>query len=119
MPKITIYHVDTCLPDYWGGHHKCHVSVPVYKNMKAEDLRIAIRSEISQGAFAGSDNRFHEWHESYDENLYAACIKACEEMEFRKEILFTELDEQDEDADFSVYAYFILEVEDVDSTNPD
>lgn len=49
-------HADTCLPDYWGGHHLPHVQIPVIPGMSLSDIKAAIRSEIAQGAVAGSND---------------------------------------------------------------
>lgn len=53
--KINIYHIDTCLPDYFGGHHKAHLQVPVDRDTSIEDLRLSLLNELYQGAVAGSD----------------------------------------------------------------
>ena len=39
----TLAHADTCLPDYWSGHHLPHISVPVCRSMTAGELRDALR----------------------------------------------------------------------------
>jgi hypothetical protein len=31
--KFDIIHADTCLPDYWSGHHLPHVQIPVFNGM--------------------------------------------------------------------------------------
>lgn len=54
--KLEICHADTCLPDYWSGHHRAHVQIPVIPGMSGKDIRESIRSEISQGAVMGSDD---------------------------------------------------------------
>ena len=53
--KINIYHIDTCLPCYFGGHHKAHLRVPVDCSTSIEDLRRDLLSELHQGAVGGSD----------------------------------------------------------------
>ena len=53
--KMTCAHVDTCLPDYWSGHHLAHVQIPVTRRkMSLAEIRRAIRSELAQGAVMGS-----------------------------------------------------------------
>lgn len=53
--KMTCAHADTCLPDYWGGHHLAHVQIPVTRRkMSLAEIRRAIRSELAQGAVMGS-----------------------------------------------------------------
>lgn len=54
--KLLCQHVDTCLPDYWSGHHLPHVMIPVYSTMTFAEIRQAIKSELSQGAIMGSDD---------------------------------------------------------------
>lgn len=52
--KLECVHADTCLPDYWSGHHLPHVQIPVWYGMKLCEIKDAIRSELSQGAVMGS-----------------------------------------------------------------
>lgn len=55
--RVSIVHVDTCLPDYWSGHHRPHVQIPCTRQpMSFAEIRDLIRSEIVQGAVAGSDD---------------------------------------------------------------
>ena len=53
--KINIYHIDTCLPDFFGGHNKAHLQVPVDRDTTIEDLRESLLGELYQGVIAGSD----------------------------------------------------------------
>lgn len=50
-------HADTCLSDYWSGHHLAHIQIAVYPNMTVGDVRKALHNELSQGFVAGSDDR--------------------------------------------------------------
>lgn len=53
--KMTCTHADTCLPDYWSGHHLAHVQIPVTRRkMSLAEIRRAIRSELRQGAVMGN-----------------------------------------------------------------
>lgn len=53
--KITCQHADTCLSDYWSGHHLPHVQIPVTRRkMPLAEIRRMIRSEIRQGAVMGN-----------------------------------------------------------------
>lgn len=54
--KIHIAHADTCLPDYWAGHHRPHVGIIVYNGMSFADVRRAIRDEVRMGCIMGSDD---------------------------------------------------------------
>lgn len=53
--KLELCHADTCLPDYWSGHHKAHLQVPVDGSTTMRELRDMLRDELRQGAVAGSD----------------------------------------------------------------
>jgi hypothetical protein len=52
--KLELNHVDTCLPDFWSGHHLPHVQIPVYHNMSLKDIKQALRYELSMGYVMGS-----------------------------------------------------------------
>lgn len=55
--KVSIVHADTCLPDYWRGHHRPQVQIPCTRQrMSFAEIRDLIHSEIAQGAIAGSDD---------------------------------------------------------------
>ena len=152
--KINIYHIDTCLPGFFGGHHRAYLPIPVDCNTSIEDLRRDLLSELRQGAVGGSDtvadalcfgpipqymtadeadeigflytqtvdNRYFQilntnhnlevW-KTYCDEVYEAAVKAAEELTSRSEFPFQDLDPVDcEEEEESVYAYFILEVED-------
>lgn len=55
MSKLECVHADTCLPDYWGGHHLPHVQIPVMPGMSLREVRDALHSELNEGAVMGSD----------------------------------------------------------------
>ncbi len=53
--KVTCAHADTCLSDYWSGHHLPHVQIPVTRRkMSLAEIRGMVRSEIAQGAVMGN-----------------------------------------------------------------
>lgn len=55
--KMNCIHADTCLPDYWGGHHLPHVQIPVTRRkMSLAEIRRAIRAELNDGAVMGGDD---------------------------------------------------------------
>lgn len=112
MIKFECSHADTCLPDYWGGHHLPHASIPVWRGMSLQDIKDNLKSEVSQGAIAGNlpENLTDSGYDLNDTG-YTAFEQAIadivpnnpDQTEF-----FLDLEEQDEDADFSVYAYFVF-----------
>lgn len=54
--KMNCQHVDTCLSDFWSGHHLPHVQIPVRRNMPFKEIREALRGELRQGAVMGSSD---------------------------------------------------------------
>lgn len=53
--KVSIVHADTCVSDFWPGHHRPHITIPAYRQSFAS-VRRAIMSEIRQGAVMGADD---------------------------------------------------------------
>lgn len=75
--KYSLVHVDTCLSDYWGGHPLHHVSIPVDGATTVKEVYDQIRSELNQGAIAGS----FDWETVELEEFHIACMKAVQELE--------------------------------------
>ena len=101
-------HADTCLSDYWGGHHLAHIQVPVWNGMSLAELKKALMSELNEGAVAGSD-----YPGDYDEQWYAAARAAVQAIEAKTaagaENLFPLLEPQGDDEDApTVYAFFVF-----------
>ena len=107
--KLKCSHVSTCLPDYWGGHAKAHISVPVYSGMKADELRKVLKKEVDPCGIAGADARFYDNEPEHDAGCWDAAEKAIDELHIPDGPLFLGLASQCEDDDCSVYAYFIFE----------
>lgn len=119
--KMECLHADTCLPDYWGGHHLPHVSIPVYKNMELHDIKQELLNELNTGAIMGGgvlsgDDYAWVWQEygevtdaAYDAMSAAVCAI---ELKDGHTTAFGDLDESTEDDDFeycdSVMAYFVF-----------
>lgn len=51
--KLECIHIDTCLPDFWSGHHLAYVQVPVYRGISPKALRNELRNELRQGVVMG------------------------------------------------------------------
>lgn len=126
MIKFECCHADTCLPDYWSGHHLPHVQIPVYRGMTLNDVKSALHSESSQGAVLGStDNArllsagvmvpYSEEYVDQLNNAISASIDAIELTDSQNDHCFMDLEESEEDNDCceSVYAFFVfVETED-------
>lgn len=125
MIKFECCHADTCLSDYWSGHHLPHVQIPVYRGMTLKDVKSAIKDELRQGVVSGStDNArllsadmVRPDEEKQADRVTRATYAAVNRMRLadkRKRKLFMELEEStDNDCCESVYAFFVfVELED-------
>ena len=116
--KLEIVHVDTCLPDYWRGHHKAHMSIPVYRGMTLKEIKRDLLSELVQGAIMGSDSIAEALSScstctpEEQERIYRkakAAINRIKPAKKGKRKFFLDLEEVDEDDGLdSVYAYFVF-----------
>ena len=105
---LECWHADTCLSDYWGGHHLAHVQVPVWNGMSLVELKKALMSELNEGAVAGSG-----YPGDHDEQWYAAASDAVHAIEAKTPAaaanLFPLLIPQGDDDDVpTVYAFFVF-----------
>lgn len=111
VPVLECALADTCLPDYWSGHHKAHISVPVYKGMHLAELKRALHSELNQGAVAGNDERTRDDSGDISDLWYKrahAAINRLTPAVKGKRRLFEDLEEQSDNDCESVYAYFVF-----------
>lgn len=108
--RYTLVHADTCLADFWSGHHLPHVSVPVDGTTTVKEALEGVRSELNQGAVAGSLG----WETIASEEFHAACLQAVQELrEMNADILdraaFPNLEVHDGDeCSESVMAFFVF-----------
>ena len=103
-------HADTCLPDYWSGHHKAHISVPVYKGMKVKALKDALHSELNMGAVAGNDERTHDNSGAVGDLWYKrahAAVNRIRPAKANARTLFNDISDS-ADGECEVYAYFVF-----------
>lgn len=112
--KLTCAHADTCLPDYWGGHHMPHVAMPVSRDTTFADLRSMIIDELRAGAVAGADATPEDTYEN--DEWYEAALEAVErDVQPRNPSVqypFHDLDSGEDENSESVYAYFVFIRED-------
>lgn len=108
MNKLECIHADTCLPDYWGGHHLPHFSIPIYRGMKVSDLRRDLLSELSQGCIAGSQ----DWKVTESDIFHKrarAAIKRIKHVNGGNRLVFQDMDIlEEDDIHDSIHAFFIL-----------
>jgi hypothetical protein len=117
--KLNCLHADTCLPDYWAGHHLPHVQVPVDNKMTIGQLRGAIRAELRQGAVAGSTDDARllsadmvrpdevKRADALTRAAYAAVNRDVKMHKSGARFPFKDLPGTEDD-DSSVYAYFVF-----------
>lgn len=117
--KLELCHADTCLPDYWGGHHRAHVQIAVWPGMTMKDIKEAIKSELSQGAVAGSDDLAFLLSTDYvgperekdADRATRAAYAAVNRMRPAKKgqrRFFTDIELPPDDCLDSVYAFFVF-----------
>lgn len=123
MLKFECCHADTCLSDYWSGHHLPHVQIPVWRGMTLAQVKSALRDELSNGYVAGSGelacafNYDMSTDKERTEELHKAAHDAIDAIELRdpeNDHCFMDLEEStDDDCCDSVYAFFVfVEMED-------
>lgn len=111
---LACLHADTCLPDYWSGHHLAHIQVPVDRDTTITQLRAALHSELNQGAVAGSDRRTRDDSGEVGDRWYKAAHAAIDRdvrLKHPRTTLrpFRDLEQQEEDSEITVYAYFVFQ----------
>ena len=120
--KVSIVHADTCLPDFWSGHHLPHVSIPAYPQSFAS-VRRAIVNEIRMGAVMGAvdDARLlsadmvrpdeEARADLLTRKVYAAINRDIKPGRKGARLAFRDVEEPN-DCEDSVNAYFVIVVED-------
>lgn len=111
--KYECCHVDTCLPDYWGGHHLPHIQIPVWPGMTLKEIKRLLHNELSQGAIAGSDMPGeHEEIEKFWKLVrkFKAAVNRLQPAKKSQRRFFRNIEasEDDDDDTSSVYAYFVF-----------
>lgn len=122
--KLECVHADTCLSDYWPGHHLPHVQIAVWRGMTMRQVKQAIRDELRQGAVAGttdaarllSADMVAPEEEKRADRMTRAAYAAINRLKPAKKgarRLFTGLEETPDEFDGeSVYAFFVFVGED-------
>lgn len=113
MSRIVLncQHADTCLSDFWGGHHAAHIQVPVGRDTTTKELRQMLRSELNQGAVAGSDDRTRDGSGDIGDAWFKAAHAAINrDVRLGKRGKpFGDLEpESEDDRCESVYAFFVF-----------
>lgn len=118
MIKFECCHADTCLPDYWPGHHLPHVQMPVFRGMTLAQVKSALHSEVNDyvsgaGELARAFSYDLSTDKEYTYQLHKAAHDAIDAIELKdpeNDHCFMDLEEYDENNDCgdSVYAFFVF-----------
>lgn len=111
MNKLDCIHVDTCLPDYWDGHHLAHIQIPVHNGMTLKEIKERLHSELNQGAVMGSEPLTMDDSGADGDKWYKrahAAVNRIKPTTKGQRRFFTDLEEQDDDCLDSVYAFFVF-----------
>ena len=119
--KLECVHADTCLPDYWSGHHLPHVQIPVWDGITLTRVKAAIFDELRQGAVCGSNEDarllsadfINPEDEKRADRLTRAAYAAVRRMRPARKgarKLFTDLEAHsgDDDGAGTIYAFFVF-----------
>ena len=101
LTRVDIAYTDTCLPDYFGGDSRPHVTIyPTKQGYTSSELREAILSEFRQGAIGGHDPVCCDFIQDENEQqnadkLFGRLLPGClnREIKYRgKRLSYRELD---------------------------
>ena len=109
--KLECKHADTCLPDYWSGHHLAHVQIPVYQRMTLKMIKEELHSELNQGAIAGNEPLTQDDSGPDGDKWFKAAHAAVNRIKPAtkgQRSFFNDLEEPDEDSE-TVYAFFVFD----------
>lgn len=110
--NITVSFYDVCLPDYFGGHHKPVLQVPVDGSTTRKELYSSLLSELAEGVI---DYQIDENQLDYD-----AIRQAIKDSTFwndnckEDDVAFPYLPAYEESDDCMVYAFFVVDWSDND-----
>jgi hypothetical protein len=122
-PVLECVHADTCLSDYWSGHHLPHVQIPVYRGMTLKQIKADLIDELKNGYISGAGDAaciMNYGTDEYEANreqadaLHRAAIAAVRRMRPAtpgQRRFFMDLEELDDPEHYdseSVFAYFVF-----------
>lgn len=108
--RLEACHADTCLPDYWGGHHLPHIIVPVHREMTLKGLKQGLIDELHVGCVCGADapaENDAEWFRQARRAVENITANDPHPEEPGLTLVFPDL-EPEEDDDSTIYAYFVF-----------
>jgi hypothetical protein len=112
--QLEAIHLDTCLPDYWSGHHLPHIQIAVYQGMTIKAFKESALDALNQDAIAGdieSISTDYVINEDWYKKAVAAIRRITPAIK-GTHTLFKDLDTETGDCDDcrdSVYAFVAFE----------
>lgn len=106
---LNCFHSDTCLADYWSGHHLPHVQVPVTNRTTFKELREALRYELSEGAIAGAAAQDILEDEAWYRAARAAINRDVRPAQRGLRRPFFDLEDSTDENDPTVWAFFVFD----------
>ena len=116
-PVLEVIHADTCLPDYWSGHHLPHVQIPAWRGMTLAEIKRGILAELNECIHGADATPLHDWADDYDEAYAeswhrraraAVCRMKPNKKGQRRFFLDLEETSQDDYDAPDVYAFFVF-----------
>lgn len=118
MAKYEWLHIDTCLSDFWAGHHLPHIQIPVWPGMSLRQIKQSMRDELRQGAVMGSDDDARllssdmiepekEKRADFITRKAYAAINRIKPAKKGQRTFFNDIEFSEND-DITVYAFFVL-----------
>ena len=106
VPKLEACHADTCLPDYWGGHHLPHLQVAVHREMTIKGLKEELINALHDGCVCGAEAPAEDDREWFRQARMA--VENIAPVNIAREApLFPDLEPETDD-DSTVYAFFVF-----------
>ena len=115
VQPLEVCHADTCLSDYWSGHHLPHVQIPVWRGMTLAEIKAAILAEMGE-CIQGADADFlHDWRDEHDQaradawhRRARAAVRRMKPARKGQRRFFLDLEPQTEDDTETVFAFFVF-----------
>ena len=106
--EYELAHIDTCLSDYWPGHHLPHIAIPVWPKMTLESIKQALTNELNQDAILGN---FPNDAGITKEGFFIEAKKAINNLtpnNPNQKTFFNDIENSEDDSDSLIYAYFVF-----------
>lgn len=108
--NLKLANIDICLPDYFCGHHKPVLQIPVWNGMTGREVIDSIESEYNM-TYEHLTYGEHAWPDFSTEEIRKLASEVL--LDPKSKNVFPELEElteeEEDDMVDSVYAFFILE----------